>query len=319
MLAIRHGKGRAVSQDQTALVAVDWGTSSLRAARLNAQGRVLEERALPRGILTIPAAGFATFFEATFADWTRAKGIFSLISGMAGSKQGWVEAPYCPCPAGFDEVAAALTWIEPQRIAIVPGLSCEHAHAPDVMRGEEVQIFGAMQLTGLRDGLFVLPGTHSKWAQVQNGRVATFRTYMTGEFYALLSQHSILAKTMPADAEAPFDADAFAQGVTVAQAGAGLMCTAFSARTLSLFSRMRPPALPSYLSGLVIGEELRLQLTDATKAGAGLTGDLVLIGSDTLTSRYRQALALQGVRSRVLGSEATWAGLHAMAGTLKTP
>ena len=184
-----------MSDDQTALVAVDWGTSSLRAARLDLQGKVLEERFLPRGILTLLVNDFAPFFKANFADWTRASGTLSLISGMAGSKQGWKEAPYCPCPAGFDEVAAALTWIEPQRIAIVPGLSCEHAHAPDVMRGEEVQIFGAMQLTGLRDGLFVLPGTHSKWAQVQNGRVITFRTYMTGEFYALLIPSSFLIET----------------------------------------------------------------------------------------------------------------------------
>ena len=306
-----------MSDDQTALVAVDWGTSALRAARLDADGRVLEERSLPHGILTIPANGFATFFDTIFADWTRASGLFCLISGMAGSKQGWKEAPYCPCPAGFDEVAAALAWIQPHRIAIVPGLCCEHRHAPDVMRGEEVQIFGAMQLTGLRDGLFVLPGTHSKWAQVQNGRVATFRTYMTGEFYALLSQHSILAKTMPADADAPFDADAFAQGVTVAQAGAGLLHTAFSARTLSLFSRMSATALPSYLSGLVIGEELRLQIPGATQARPGADGDVVLIGSSTLTARYSQALALQGVRSRSLGSEATWAGLHALAGSVR--
>jgi 2-dehydro-3-deoxygalactonokinase len=306
-----------VSADQTALVAVDWGTSSLRAARLDAQGTVLEERFFPRGILTIPANGFATFFESYFEDWTRASGAFTLISGMAGSKQGWKEAPYCPCPAGFDEVAAALTWIEPQRIAIVPGLSCEHTHAPDVMRGEEVQIFGAIQLSGLRDGLFVLPGTHSKWAQVQNGRVTTFRTYMTGEFYALLSQHSILAKTLPIEAEAPFDAAAFAQGVAVARSGKGLLHAAFSARTLSLFSRMSAPALPSYLSGLVIGEELCLQTRDATEAGAGTDSEVVLIGSGALTARYSQALALQGVRSRVLGSEATWAGLHALAGALK--
>ena len=306
-------------QDQTALVALDWGTTSLRAARLNAQGQVLEERVMPRGILTISANGFDLFFEANFADWMSGKGIFCLISGMAGSKQGWREAPYCPCPAGFDEVAAALTWIEPQRIAIVPGLSCEHAHAPDVMRGEEVQIFGAMQLTGLRDGLFVLPGTHSKWAQVQNGRVTTFKTYMTGEFYALLSQHSILVKTLPADADAPFDADAFAQGVTVAQAGSGLLHTAFSGRTLSLFSRQCATALPSYLSGLVIGEELRLQMPGASTVESAAGSDVVLIGSSALTVRYSQALALHGVRSRSLGSEATWAGLHALAGSVEQP
>lgn len=306
-----------MSQNTTALVAVDWGTSSLRAARLDAQGQVLEERALPRGIMTIPSNEFASFFEATFADWTLAKGTFFLISGMAGSKQGWVEAPYCPCPAGFNEVAASLTWIEPGRIAIVPGLSCEHAHAPDVMRGEEVQIFGAMQLTGLRDGLFVLPGTHSKWAQVRDGRVTRFHTYMTGEFYALLSQHSILAKTLVTGA--PFDADAFAQGATVARAGSGLLHTAFSARTLSLFSRMSTLAQASYLSGLVIGEELHLQMADAGKARIEAGSEVVLIGSAALTVRYAQALALHGVRSCAFGPEATWAGLHALAGRLKSP
>ena len=297
-----------MSHGHTALVAVDWGTSALRAARLDAQGQVLEERALPRGILTIPSNGFASFFEANFEDWTRARGTFCLISGMAGSKQGWVESPYCPCPAGFDEVAAALTWIEPQRIAIVPGLCCEHPHAPDVMRGEEVQIFGAMQLTGLRDGLFVLPGTHSKWARVKNGRVTTFKTYMTGEFYALLRQHSILARTLPA-ADPPHDVDAFERGVTYALRGEGLLHTAFSVRTLALFKRMAADALPSYLSGLVIGEELRGQHLQR--------GDTVIVmGAEALAARYEQALRLLGVTCRQVGSQATWQGLRAIANTL---
>ena len=141
-----------MSHPPSTLLAVDWGTSSLRGARLDAQGHVLEEKSLPRGIQTVEPGEFATVFEATFGDWARASGSFCLISGMAGSKQGWVEATYCPCPAGFDEVAARLMWIAdaPQgppnaRIAIVPGLSCEHpsaaaglTHIPDVMRGEEV-------------------------------------------------------------------------------------------------------------------------------------------------------------------------------------
>ncbi len=294
--------------NKTTLIAVDWGTSSLRAARLDAHGQVLEERAMARGILTIPPGEFATFFEANFSDWTGTSGTLCLISGMAGSKQGWVEAPYCPCPAGFDELAAQLKWIEPNKIAIVPGLSCEHPHAPDVMRGEEVQIFGAMHLTGLREGLFVLPGTHSNWARVENGRVTTFRTYMTGEFYALLSQHSILAKTL--DANAPFDEAAFTQGVALAAAGDGLLNTAFSARTLSLFSRMNAQASSSYLSGLVIGEELRSQ----TLAGSA---EVVMIGSSTLTTRYALALAQHGTACRAMGSEATWAGLHALAGAIR--
>ncbi len=323
----------ALGRDPTALVAVDWGTSSFRAARLDGDGKVLEERALPRGILTVPEGGFATVFEAGCGDWMRATGVICLISGMAGSKQGWVEAPYCPCPAGFDEVAAQVKWIkwpaagpEPWRVGIVPGLCCELTHAPDVMRGEEVQIFGAMQLTGLRDGLFVLPGTHSKWATVERGRVSQFRTYMTGEIYALLSRHSILAKTI--DADAPLVEAAFAQGVALAQSGLGLLHTAFSARTLSLFSRMSAApgrsqasshrsaqhegipfsaaALASYLSGLVIGEELRLQTPDAGT-------EVALIGASALTMRYALALKLQGVKARSLGSEAAWAGLHAIS------
>ena len=138
-----------------------------------------------------------------------------LISGMAGSKQGWVEAPYCACPAGFADVAAQLRWITDPALrlptAIVPGLSCEHAcdlpqldSVPDVMRGEEVQIFGAMHLGGVQDGLFILPGTHSKWAWVRDGRVTGFQSFMTGEFFALLSQHSLLARTI--DTTAAFDA-----------------------------------------------------------------------------------------------------------------
>lgn len=300
-----------MTPESRGLIAVDWGTTSLRAARLDAGGRVLEEMSLPRGILTIPAGEFAHFFESAFAPWMGAPGALCLISGMAGSKQGWVEAPYCPCPAGFDEVAANLKWIEAEagfiRTAIVPGLSCELAHAADVMRGEEVQILGAMQLSGMQDGRFVLPGTHSKWALVEGARVVSFRTFMTGEIYALLSQHSILAKTIQADA--PLDEIAFAQGVKLAQRENGLLHTAFSARTLSLFSRMSAPALASYLSGLVIGDELRLQALDAGS-------EVVLIGSNALTARYTLALTLLGVRSQALGSEATWAGLHALAGAV---
>ncbi len=303
---------------QSSLIAVDWGTTSLRAARLDATGRMLEERTSDRGMLTVAKSDFSSVFEAFCGSWMAQSESLALVSGMAGSKQGWVEAPYCPCPAGFDEIAAQITWLAPQdqpghtpwRIAIVPGLSCEHAHAPDVMRGEEVQILGAMQLLNLRDGLFVLPGTHSKWAQVKDGRIVTFRTCMTGEIYALLSQHSLLSKSLQADA--PLDEIAFTQGVRLAQGNEGLLHLAFTARTLSLFSRKGASALTSYLSGLVIGEELRAQdLPEGV--------EVVLAGSDALTARYALALAQKGVRTRQLGAQATWAGLHALALTLTTP
>jgi len=313
------------------LVAVDWGTSSLRGALIDAKGRVLEEQSHARGILTVPPGGFREVFDSLFGAWMQEAGTRCLISGMAGSKQGWVEAPYCPCAAGLPEVRAKVREIEPGRIAIVPGLSCEHpqvwaspspppegdkktwggsafscehAGVPDVMRGEEVQIFGAIALTGLRDGLFVLPGTHNKWARVKDGRVTGFRTFMTGEFYALLSQHSILARTI--DAAALFDEAAFLSGVAQADNGEGLLHNAFGARTLSLFERMSAGELASYLSGLLIGEELRTQSVRAN-------GEVVLIGSPALTQRYALALKSLGTATRTLGSEATWAGLHALS------
>jgi len=285
------------------LVAIDWGTSSLRGALIDADGRVLEEQSHARGILTVPPGGFREVFDSLFGAWMREDGARCLISGMAGSRQGWVEAPYCPCPAGLAEVRAKVREIESGRIAIVPGLSDEHDGVPDVMRGEEVQIFGAIALTGLDDGLFVLPGTHNKWARVKDGRVTGFRTHMTGEFYALLSQHSILARTL--DASAPFDEAAFLRGVAQADNGEGLLHNAFGARTLSLFERMTAGELASYLSGLLIGEELRTQSVRAN-------GEVVLIGSPALTQRYALALKTLGTPSRTLGSEATWAGLHAI-------
>ncbi|MDQ0037752.1 2-dehydro-3-deoxygalactonokinase [Variovorax boronicumulans] len=294
----------------TRLVAIDWGTSSLRGALLDADGKVIEERSDARGILKVPEGGFPAVFEALFGDWMRLEGAQCLISGMAGSKQGWVEAPYCACPAGRVEVGRKIIRIDAipgARIAIVPGLSDEHDGVPDVMRGEEVQIFGAMALTGASDGLFVLPGTHNKWATVRKGRVAGFRTCMTGEFYALLSQHSILARTL--DPAAPLDEAAFLQGVTQSENGHGLLHNAFGARTLALFERMPKEELSSYLSGLLIGEELRTQSLQAV-------GEVVLIGSPVLTERYTLALRAAGVATRTLGAEATWAGLHALSGFL---
>lgn len=286
-------------------IAVDWGTSSLRGARLDAAGRVLEEKSAPLGILNVPSGDFAGVFASLFSDWMKPAGSVCLISGMAGSRQGWVEVPYVACPAGPDELKRHLHWIEPGRIALVPGLSTEQGEVPDVMRGEEVQIFGAMRLAGLTEGLFVLPGTHSKWATVHEGRVTGFRTYMTGEFYGFLSQHSILARTL--DADAPLDEATFLRGVTRAGEGEGLLHNAFGVRALALFDRLSPAQSASFLSGLLIGEELRGQ-----QLSSG--GDVITIGAPVLTARYALALRQKGATVRSFGGEATWAGLRALQG-----
>lgn len=283
------------------LVAVDWGTSSLRGALLDEAGRVLEERTAPLGILNVAGGDFAGTFTRQFSDWMTETGGLCLMSGMIGSRQGWQEAPYAPCPAGLDDIVPRLHWIERDRLAIVPGLSVEQGGVPDVMRGEEVQIFGALRLTGLSDGLFVLPGTHNKWVTVKGGKVVGFRTYMTGEVYGLLTQHSILSRTT--DADAPFDEASFLEGVERGRRDSSILHNVFGARALALFERLPPPQSASYLSGLLIGEELRAERASR---------EIVLIGAPALTMRYALALKAVGVATRALGAEATWAGLTAL-------
>ncbi|MEK7346328.1 MAG: 2-dehydro-3-deoxygalactonokinase [Pseudomonadota bacterium] len=293
------------------LIAIDWGTSALRGARLGPTGQVLDSRAFARGILSVPAGQFAAVLDELFGDWLQAPDVLCLISGMAGSRQGWQEAPYCPCPAGFAELGQHLLWLEPGRIALVPGLSCMAGgplDAPDVMRGEEVQIFGALQLAQRDTATLVLPGTHSKWVQVQNGRVTRFSTCMTGEVYALMGQHSILGKTL--ELNSAFDEAAFLQGIAQSQQTGSVLHHLFGVRTLALFDRMSPTALPSYLSGLLIGEELRSQTPSATFSASN---PLILIGSETLTLRYTLALQHLNIPCQSHGAEATWAGLFALA------
>ena len=295
------------------LIAIDWGTSSLRGARFDRHGQRLDERHLPRGILSVVAGEFPAVLQECFGDWMQETQALCLLSGMVGSRQGWQEAPYCPCPAGFAELGQHLLWLQPGRLAIVPGLSVQHHEGlpagfavaqHDVMRGEEIQIFGALALSGLQDATVVLPGTHSKWARVVRGAITGFRSFMTGEVYALMRQHSILSRTLPADA--PWHEGAFAQAVLLAQHTPSVLSSLFATRTLALFDTLPADQHPSFLSGLLIGEELRAMQSHSS-------GALLLVGSATLTLRYQCALQALGLTARSLGDEATWAGHLALA------
>jgi 2-dehydro-3-deoxygalactonokinase len=289
-----------------ALLAVDWGTTALRGALLAADGTVLAEHGTPRGLLGIEPGGLADAFDTEFGAWREAHPqIPCLLAGMVGSRQGWVEAPYCACPVGLDDLIDRLLWLQPGRLAIVPGVSAESEGLPDVMRGEETQVFGALERLGLTDATVVLPGTHSKWVRVQEGRIVSLATHMTGECYALLRQQSILSRTLPPDdaawVPAPFD-----RGVAQAQQAGGLLHHLFSVRTLALFERQSPAEGASQLSGLLIGEELRAAAPDAGS-------NVVVVGSPGLAMRYQRALARSGVAAHTVGAEASWLGLAALA------
>ena len=304
---------RAPGDPRPRMIAIDWGTTSLRGVRINAQGHITDQRALPQGILQVAPGGFADAFAQHFGDWLAEGPQLCLLSGMVGSRQGWQEAPYCPCPADFAALCSQLLWLDnPQGVptAIVPGMSSLAQHqvdavqgVPDVMRGEEIQVIGALRLMGSRDGLFLLPGTHSKWVQAQGGTITGFKTFMTGELFALLAQHSILGKTL--DSSAALDEAAFIQGLERAQSPDSLSHLLFGTRALSLFGALDPAQSASYLSGLLIGQEIRsMQPAQGTR--------IALIGSSALTERYAAALQHVGCDSIAFHDEATWAGHQAI-------
>lgn len=292
------------------LLAVDWGTTALRGALLAADGTVMATHAAPRGLLSVSPGGWPAAFDAEFGAWLAAHpSLPCLMSGMVGSRQGWAEAPYVECPAGLDDLVRGLLWLQPGRLAIVPGLSTEVDGIPDVLRGEEVQVFGALQSLAdpAGDHTLVLPGTHSKWLRAQGGRITGFATHMTGEVYALLRQQSILARMLPAE-DAGFDADAFDAGVAQATTPGGLLHHVFAIRTLALFERAGGNALASRLSGLLIGEELRAQ---AGQLPAGVP--VSVIASPALALRYQRALQARGHAVRLAPNDAGWLGVLAVA------
>jgi 2-dehydro-3-deoxygalactonokinase len=298
------------------LIAVDWGTSALRAA-LICHGQTVAQRHSDQGILQIPQNGFAQALTGFCGDWMAHPQALTLICGMAGSAQGWQLAPYMACPSRLQNLTQHLVWVETGKVALVPGLACDLPHAPDVMRGEETQVLGALQLMGGADATVVLPGTHSKWVQVKNQQVLRFQTFMTGECFSLLKQHSILARTLsptPSFAAPSDDLDetSFEQGVALALRGESLLHTLFSVRTLALMERLNPTQGLAYLSGLLIGEEIRAQ-TD------GLTGPLLVVANPVLQKRYQRALALRGLDCQTMGDEATWTGLQCLASLLTRP
>jgi 2-dehydro-3-deoxygalactonokinase len=305
-----------------ALIALDWGTTSLRAYLLAADGAVLEERAEPWGILRVPDGDFAAALGHVTREWrARWPALPAIASGMIGSAQGWVQAPYCRCPAGVDDLAAALVSAGGGVLRVVPGVTrAEGSDPPDVMRGEETQIVGALALhPALAErSLVILPGTHAKWVAVAGGRVRDFATYMTGELFAVLRDHSLLGRPARDAGAAPDPAeaeDAFARGVLAARDSAhGVAPLLFSARALVLAGRLAPAASLEYLSGLLVGDELRCGLASplATPSGAGAPLP-TLVGDPALCRRYAAALAVLGVPPPLVVEAAAPRGLWRIA------
>lgn len=287
------------------MIAIDWGSSSLRAYLLDDDGRVLETRRDARGILGCDGR-YAEVLVELVGDWPGE--IF--LSGMIGSRNGWIELPYLSAPADAEAFAAAMHRHEiapwPGRgLWFVPGLACGTGEdaVPDVMRGEETQLIGLAALLGSGRHLACLPGTHSKWAWLDAGRLGDFATVMTGELYAVLRQHSLLGRLMRDDDG--FDQAAFLQGVDYSATPDGLSHQLFGARTLALFGKLSDTAAPAWLSGLLLGHEIRHR--------QGLPAQVHLVGSAALATRYGIALAHLGIQACAHGEDLAAAGLYRLA------
>jgi len=290
------------------LLGIDWGTSNRRAYVLNAQGELVRQVDDDAGILNVNGD-----FEGSLKTLLQTLDIEQadvVMSGMVGSRNGWRQVPYLSTDRPLSSLGEALTEVdtllEGVRCRIVPGYRLIDEHGlPDVMRGEEAQVLGALQ-QGAASGWFLLPGTHSKWVHVEEGKITHLITFMTGELYALMSQHGTLAKVMDVHQSVP---EAFAAGLKAARHG-GFTHMAFSCRALVVTDMMPAEHTSSFLSGLLIGAELH---EIKRKAGDGIAGQVQVIGSPALSARYLNALELLGISARAWDADQVYlAALRAL-------
>lgn len=275
------------------LIAVDWGTTNRRAYLIDASGAIVDRREDNLGILGVPPKGFGNALCGLIDGWrdVRSAGPPVLMSGMVGSRQGWIEATYAQCPVDPNSLATNLVSVpDLEDIWIVPGVCLLPAgERRDVMRGEEIQVFGALAESGQDNAMLCLPGTHNKWVRVEGGRLTDFVTAMTGEVYRVMCDHSILGALI--QDEAPHDVEAFARAIEASGKPGGLLIHLFELRADGLFGTTPEEAQASYLSGLLIGHEIRDLSPDFTELG----DPVLLVGSDLLSGIYGQALDQLGI------------------------
>ncbi|PAX08073.1 2-dehydro-3-deoxygalactonokinase [Sphingomonas lenta] len=272
-------------------IAVDWGTSNRREYLMEG-GQVLATSRDDRGIIEMGGTGYE---EAVASIRAQHGDLPVLIAGMAGSNRGWREAPYADAPASAADIARQLLWVEPGRTAIVPGVAWRDPDAPSVMRGEEVQLFGAVA-AGLvpPTALVAQPGTHNKWVEMRDGAIGRFTTLMTGELFALLKQHSILSAQLTA---AITPGPAFLEGVRHAQ-DRPLPSALFGARAAMLLGFRAGEDTADYVSGLLIGADV---------GSADVRGrEAFILSDETLGALYGAAVAELGGTAHLIDTVAAF-------------
>ncbi|MCB1453696.1 MAG: 2-dehydro-3-deoxygalactonokinase [Rhizobiaceae bacterium] len=277
-------------------IGIDWGSSNIRAWLLQPDGTATAQGRLAIGLGEARARGFDLVLQQLLAALPPAGNLPMIACGMVGARDGWHEAPYLPCPVEPVEIAQAARPAPGSTLKILPGI-ISRGPLPDVMRGEETQLIS--MIAQMRDATFCIPGTHSKWAQVEKGRLTAFRTYATGDLFAAARKSAVFAALTE---EAPFDASAFREGVKLS-ATVPLARALFQTRSRVVTGNMRPEQAYWFLSGLTIGAELQYELEDAV-------APLMLLAEGTLRELYEFAFGTLGRPVTCVSSaDATRAGL----------
>ena len=296
--------------ETSARLLVDWGTTNLRAYLVAADGAILERHSSDRGILSVEATQMPALLDELAVPWRNQLGASpAVLCGMVGSANGWHEVPYANCPASFEALPAGAAKVQSaagREVFILPGLTRRRELAPglfqaDVMRGEETQIFGALSCLEREDATFCLPGTHSKWALAQDGRCVDFATYFTGELYSVLTNHSLLGRLMESAREGDEQAlpAGFKRGLATAKATEGLSGSLFATRADILAGLMTSDEGAGYLSGLLVGAEIREALPRFAPSGP-----VTVVGAHRLVPLYRAALEDAGAVVETFDGEA---------------
>jgi 2-dehydro-3-deoxygalactonokinase len=293
-----HEMTGAVRKPDHAFVAIDWGTSSFRGWLMAAGGEVLAESRGGQGMLHCAGSGFAPVLRHHLERLGASDKLPVLICGMAGARQGWVEAPYLKTPTRLDALHEGAIRVDASGdVRILPGLAQARADRPDVMRGEETQLLGVIEPDFT--GLVCIPGTHSKWIRIEAGAVVAFSTYMTGELFAVIAQHSILAHAVEAAGSPAEDGAPFREGLATARAApTGLTASLFRLRAAQLLGFEQRADGASRLSGLLIGSEI----ADASR-DYGSQRALRLIGAGALGRLYEAALAASDLEVDIMDAE----------------
>lgn len=291
---------------------VDWGTTNFRAFAMDDQGRIIDEQAHPLGLLQVKDGAFAASLQAVLGRWlSHYQDLPVYMAGMVGSMKGWVNVEYAKTQAGAAELAGgAYRFVLPwgSEAFIIPGVC--HQRAPgvqDVMRGEEVQLLGLSQLQNEHDFHAMLPGTHNKHVHFSEGKISAFSSYLTGELFSVVSEHMLIGKGLDKSQLGAHD-EAFLKGVDEGSETEQLTSTLFQAWTHRLFKHLREEEVLDYLSGLLIGNELKALKAD----------HYYLVGGSALCKRYQQACMHINIHTQIVSGNACFiSGMNRLIKELK--